>query len=492
MWSGLRSRRWRVRAVACLVMVAGLACAAASRPALAGLDGDQSTQGRLGKYPNQGSSLDTYFDANGTWRDGWCRRGEGYAIVIDLSSIPESWRGDLTPTPEHVKQYGPTVREGWIVRCHQGMYGAHVPASQNKFSKIDWDAALESVGLSTYYTSDYLEPSDNAIEINNSSEKEVLHVRPLQEKQTIANHWGWNGVVWFRPDAAGDLSGGWPPNRTPVNGPWPSLGTGNRMLPQDRGLIEKDSVVDGAIAYIVYEKMQDMRFCTDNDNSVPMAYHVCLGDAALHPRTHYDPKTHQPCLGWTLTPQYADGTVNGCIPKSPPGPAPKPDPHPGSHHRHGRSPAHGGSSGGGHGPGVHHGPAIHRGGSAGHAGRRDVAGAHAGVSARRGKAPYARLSARPSASASSSVSRSASPSPSTSVSRSAFLSPSASASAGGSRVWGSERQGPTASSDHRDVPGWAWGASGAVLVAAGVLMWWLMRGRHHRREDDEIDSGDVE
>lgn len=205
------------------------------------------------------------------------------------------------------------------MRCHQGMYGAHVPASQNKFSKIDWDAALESVGLSTYYTSDYLEPSDNAIEINNSSEKEVLHVRPLQEKQTTANHWGWNGVVWFRPDAAGDLSGGWPPNRTPVNGPWPSLGTGNRMLPQDRGLIEKDSVVDGAIAYIGYEKMQDMRFCTDNDNSVPMAYHVCLGDAALHPRTHYDPKTHQPCPGWTLTPQYADGTVNGCIPKSPRG-----------------------------------------------------------------------------------------------------------------------------------------------------------------------------
>jgi len=82
--------------------------------------------------------------------------------------------GDLTPTPEHVKQYGPTVREGWIVRCHQGMYGAHVPASQNKFSKIDWDAALESVGLSTYYTSDYLEPSDNAIEINTPQRKKFF------------------------------------------------------------------------------------------------------------------------------------------------------------------------------------------------------------------------------------------------------------------------------------------------------------------------------
>lgn len=475
MWSGLRSRRWRVRAVACLVMVAALVCAGvAPRPAASDDPDQPASDGKTGVWPDHGDSLPNESGIKGTWRDGWCRRGEGYSVVVDLSDIPESWRGDLTPTPEHVKQYGPTVRDGWIVRCHQG------PWTMDYDKPHEWPALeidVESVGISTDLRSDYVQPEGTTKPLGIfEASLEILGVRNVANAKwkphtnSGQNAYVFDNAIWIRPDArTGSLTGGWPPNQSLTDEPWPSK-SNNRLVNTTVRL--EGPISAGMVAYIGYDVAADCRF---NVGDRDWSNRVCLGDAARHPRTYVGHPE------WTLTPQYAQERPH-------PGPAPKPGPtssgrapHSGTQPRPHRRP--------------HSGPQPHL-GPGGHGGRRDVAGVHAGASVRRGGVPHARPSA--SVSVSPPASPSATASPSVSPSRSASPSPSmsafgsASALPGGGRVWGSERQGPVASSGHRGVPSWAWGAGGAVLVAAGVLVWWLVRGRYRRREDDEIDFGDVE
>ncbi|EGL44666.1 hypothetical protein HMPREF9947_0015 [Propionibacterium sp. 409-HC1] len=68
-----------------------------------------------------GLHSDLFENDGGSWRDGWCRRGErGFAVVVDFSAVPSQLRGMLTSA--HARQFGPTVRDGWIVRCHEGLF----------------------------------------------------------------------------------------------------------------------------------------------------------------------------------------------------------------------------------------------------------------------------------------------------------------------------------------------------------------------------------
>lgn len=160
-----------------VVTVMGALCGLGVPGAVASGDDEDfpPSNGELGVYPDYGPSRQTFFDKGGRWRDGWCRRGEGYAVVVDFSDAPEGYRGDLTPTSAHIRQFGPTVADGWIVRCHEGPYGANVTSSS---TAVDWSDALSSVGLFTKKTQDYKRPDpENTNEaVSDSAVKELLHV----------------------------------------------------------------------------------------------------------------------------------------------------------------------------------------------------------------------------------------------------------------------------------------------------------------------------
>lgn len=504
----MNRRRWWALVSAVVVLVAGVVCGVVPQSAVAGPDGNRVVGD--GGRQTQGDSLSKVLP--GTWRDGWCRSGEkGFSVVIDYSRVPESLRGWLTAA--HTKEFGLTAADGWMVRCHQGLW-TYDPKVNNVLGRGD---AVESVGISDSLTSDYVRPKGTKMiyGMNNYSESaEILGVRPVEnirwKRHTShkQNRYEWADLLWIRPDATGSLAGGFPPDRSPNNEPWPSQ-SNNRILPNLYGSLGADAghLPAGTVAYLSYGLWAD---CQPGayDGSGPDR--VCLGKAALHPKTHQDPQTHQPCPGWTLKPQFSDGTVNGCVPKNPrprpstptggptrdPGSGNEPHPH---RPRHTRRPT----------PPVRPHPGQHRAGVGGAPGRDGTPhhgvfhrNAHKDVHAGGRVSSQVRRAARtPSPSASSSASPSVTPSPSVSLSVSPSVTPSPSTSPsvsagvvvspspGDGRVWGSEQQGPSASDGARHrVPGWAWGAGAGVLVAAGVVAWWVTRGRRRDREDDEVGT----
>lgn len=491
-----------------VVTVMGALCGLGVPGAVASGDDEDfpPSNGELGVYPDYGPSRQTFFDKGGRWRDGWCRRGEGYAVVVDFSDAPEGYRGDLTPTSAHIRQFGPTVADGWIVRCHEGPYGANVTSSS---TAVDWSDALSSVGLFTKKTQDYKRPDpENTNEaVSDSAVKELLHVRGVEEPISVPGYieeYVFNPGVWIRPDASGGLSGGWPLHGSSANDPWPSAGAGNRILFQDaNGDVEKSDVVDGTVLYIAYGKDEyDSKEGVHKSCFSREAWHltsVCLGEAARYPRMY--PRHPER----TLTPRYADDKPKP-VPTPSGGPRPRPSaptggptrdpsgnrphphrprhhrrptphvrPHPDPHHngstgRGGSGSHHGGSTGAGHGGARR--DAVRRGNDA----RRDV---HAGgrVNSKVGKAPR---TPHPSASSSQSASPLSS-----GRGMAAGRVPS---SASGGRVWGGERKSAAILDDHRRVPGWAWGAGGVAVVAAAALVWWLIRGRRRGQEGDDDDE----
>lgn len=493
----MNRRRWWALVSAVVVLVAGVVCGVVPQSAVAGPDGNRVVGDGGGQ--TQGDSLSEVLP--GTWRDGWCRSGEkGFSVVIDYSRVPESLRGWLTAA--HTKEFGPTAADGWMVRCHQGLW-TYDPKVNNFLGFTD---AVKSVGISDSLTSDYVRPKgmEKAYGYSYNDEvTEILGVRPVdnirrkRHTSTDQNRYDWTHLLWIRPDATGGgLSGGFPPDGSLGGGPWPSQAN-NRILPSPvSGILDADAghLPAGTVAYLSYGLLADCKPTVSSDDPLSGG-RVCLGEAALHPKAHQDPQTHQPCPGWTLTPQFSDGTVNGCVPKNPrprpsastggptrdPGsgngphprrprhtrrPTPPARPHPGQHHD--------GSAGAGHG-GAAHRDAVRHGNDVRAGGR---------VSSQVGKAARTPSPSAPSsASPSPSVSPSATPSPS--VSAGVAVSPSP----GDGRVWGSEQQGPSASDGaRRRVPGWAWGAGAGVLVAAGVVAWWVTRGRRRDREDDEVGT----
>lgn len=500
----MNRRRWWALVSAVVVLVTGVVCGVVPQLAVAGPDGNRVVGD--GGRQTQGDSLSKVLP--GTWRDGWCRSGEkGFSVVIDYSRVPESLRGWLTAA--HTKEFGHTAADGWIVRCHQGLW-TYDPEVSNY---LGYGSVVESVGISGSLTSDYVAPKGMVpgLNIYNRGMFQILGVRAVRnirwKRHTSyeQNVYDFADLVWIRPDARGSLAGGFPPDRSPDNEPWPSQ-SNNRILPSSSsGTLDADAghLPAGTVAYLSYGLLAD---CQPDVYSGGNKSRVCLGEAALHPKTYQDPQTHQPCPGWKLTPQFSDGTVNGCVPKNPrprpsvptggptrdPGSGNGPHPH---RPRHTRRPT----------PPVRPHPGQHRAGVGGAPGRdgtphhgvfhRD---AHKDVHAGDRVSSQVRKAARtpsPSAPPSTSATPSVSASPSPSVSPSATSSPSVSAgvvvspSPGDGRVWGSEQQGPSASDGaRRRVHGWAWGAGAGVLVAAGVVAWWVTRGRRRDREDDEVGT----
>lgn len=500
----MNRRRWWALVSAVVVLVTGVVCGVVPQLAVAGPDGNRVVGD--GGRQTQGDSLSKVLP--GTWRDGWCRSGEkGFSVVIDYSRVPESLRGWLTAA--HTKEFGHTAADGWIVRCHQGLW-TYDPEVSNY---LGYGSVVESVGISGSLTSDYVAPKGMVpgSNIYNRGMSQILGVRAVRnirwKRHTSyeQNVYDFADLVWIRPDARGSLAGGFPPDRSPDNEPWPSQ-SNNRILPSSSsGTLDADAghLPAGTVAYLSYGLLAD---CQPDVHSGGNKSRVCLGEAALHPKTYQDPQTHQPCPGWKLTPQFSDGTVNGCVPKNPrprpsvptggptrdPGSGNGPHPH---RPRHTRRPT----------PPVRPHPGQHRAGVGGAPGRdgtphhgvfhRD---AHKDVHAGDRVSSQVRKAARtpsPSAPPSTSATPSVSASPSPSVSPSATSSPSVSAgvvvspSPGDGRVWGSEQQGPSASDGaRRRVHGWAWGAGAGVLVAAGVVAWWVTRGRRRDREDDEVGT----